>query len=137
IGNAVCVFIRESMADSLSQTRINTDSRRYCAIMCRPDPCHNELMLRLARLATHINAEAVNNGLDLLLRQRQLRMAESTPFEIVQHECMFRVRHYPAANHVDARSTPVVLIPPLAVAPSICDLLPQRSLVRHLCAHGF
>lgn len=89
-------------------------------------------MFGSARNATRLKAETANNGLDWLLRQQQLVQTDRTPFEVIYRGTAFSVRHYPVASN-----RTIVLVPPVAVRASIYDLLPERSLVRHLRGAGF
>lgn len=93
-------------------------------------------MFRSPRRLPHLNAQVINNGLDWLTAQHGLNQAGRTPFTTIARGAAYSVRYYAHAGMASA-APPVVLVPPLAVQPSIFDLLPQRSLVRYLCARGF
>jgi polyhydroxyalkanoate synthase len=80
---------------------------------------------------------------DLILSQR-------TPYQVLSEQDIVKLRWYPPLADteivLDATSvpvaatvcsTPLVIVPPLAVNMSIYDLFPQRSLVRYLRARGF
>lgn len=94
--------------------------------------------------------EAVTNAGDRFLRAQSLTRADQTPYEVLHDDGLVKLRHYlplsDAEIDIDGTLTPVsrqhhrvpvVIVPPLAVKMSIYDLLPERSLVRFLLAHGF
>ena len=79
-----------------------------------------------------------------------LIVSDLTPFDEIYRDGIMSVRHYPPLVESEIRigdrripvsrqrhRVPVVLVPPLAATSMIFDLLPQRSLVRFLLAHGF
>lgn len=90
------------------------------------------------------------NGYDRVFRPEELIKSEQTPYRIVYERELLTLRYYPplteAAIQAGAETlpvtgtrhrTPVLLVPPLAASTLIFDLLPERSLVRFLLAHGF
>lgn len=90
------------------------------------------------------------NGYDRLFRPNVLVKSELTPYEVLHEQGLLKLRYYPplsqstiyaGAEEIPVahtrRRTPVVLVPPLAASTLIFDLLPKRSLVRFLLAHGF
>lgn len=92
----------------------------------------------------------VTNGVDRLFRPEVLVKAELTPYDVIFQRGLLRLRYYPPLEQASIRSgthdipvtktrhrTPIVLVPPLAASTLIFDLLPERSLVRFLLAHGF
>lgn len=92
----------------------------------------------------------LNNGFDRLFRPDALVKAELTPFQILYQRDLLRVRYYPPLTEESIQvgdqeipvaqqrhRTPIVLVPPLAASTLIFDLLPERSLVRFLLAHGY
>lgn len=93
---------------------------------------------------------AMRNGFDRLFRQERLVKADMTPYEVLLHDGLLKLRYYPpletdtirvGQDTVDVadkdHKTPVVLVPPLAASTLIFDLLPERSLVRFLRAKGY
>ncbi|MGH7292419.1 MAG: alpha/beta fold hydrolase, partial [Myxococcota bacterium] len=78
------------------------------------------------------------NGVDWLIRN-PAQVVGRTPYEVVYQRGKLEVRRYHHAHaHIEPRhDLPVLLVPPLMVKPFIFDLLPGRSLVRHLLDRGF
>ncbi|MDN5862116.1 MAG: alpha/beta fold hydrolase [Salinisphaera sp.] len=92
----------------------------------------------------------LTNGFDRLFRPDLLVKADLTPYELLLEQDLLKLRYYPPLTDASIvvgnreipvaqtrHRTPVVLIPPLAASTLIFDLLPRRSLVRFLLAHGF
>lgn len=90
------------------------------------------------------------NGYDRLFRPEALVKAEQTPYEVLFERDLLKLRYYPPLTEDTIQigdqqvevaqtrhRTPVVLVPPLAASTLIFDLLPERSLVRYLLAHGY
>lgn len=91
-----------------------------------------------------------NNGYDRLFQPDVLVKSELTPYKVLYEQDLLKLRYYPPLTEdsiqvgdeeISVAKTrhriPVVLVPPLAASTLIFDLLPQRSLVRFLLAHGF
>lgn len=78
------------------------------------------------------------NGIDWLIRDPR-EIVGRTPYDVVLRRDKLEVRRY---RHHDAgrrppHAVPVLCIPPLMVKPFVFDLMPGRSLVRHLLDRGF
>lgn len=95
----------------------------------------------------HLNgrlAGTVANGFDWLFRRDRLIRSGKTWFELVHDGELMSVRHYrpldaqgePMAS-ADLHDLPLVLVPPLGVTSDTFDLMPDRSLARHMAARGF
>lgn len=95
-------------------------------------------------------SQFLQNGFDRLFRSDGLVKAELTPYQILYQRDLLSVRYYPPLRDdtiqagdqeipvaKERHRTPVVLVPPLAASTLIFDLLPERSLVRFLLAHGY
>ncbi len=90
------------------------------------------------------------NGLDWVTRDPS-RLVDQTPHELVFQDELLSLRYYPPLEQEDLvlgtevlpaptgprHDVPVLLIPPLMVKPFIYDLVPNRSYVRTLLAHGY
>ncbi len=76
--------------------------------------------------------------------------SEHTPSKIIGDDGLAKLRYYPplACQHIDwmgdklavasqQKTTPLVIVAPLAVNMGIYDLFPQRSFVRYMLAQGF
>lgn len=59
---------------------------------------------------------------------------ETSPYEIVAHRPMFRLRRYFAQDAGEAPGTPVVLIPPMMISADVWDVSPATSAVAALHA---
>lgn len=92
----------------------------------------------------------ISNAVERRMNTANFIAANQTPFEVIHQHGLLTVRRYPALEEDeieagDERITvqrkqhrvPVLLVPPLAADPLNFDLLPHRSLVRFLLAHGF
>lgn len=91
------------------------------------------------------------NGFDWLFRRRRLVKSGRTWFELVHDGDPMAVRYYglPEEESIELADggrmrierkqhpVPLVLVPPLGVTTETFDLMPQRSLVRYMAAHGF
>lgn len=96
-------------------------------------------------------AAAANNGFDWVFRREQLVLSGKSDFEVIFKSGIMSVRHYSldgeqnieladGSNFPIVRkkhAVPLVLVPPLGVATETFDLMPKRSLVRYMAAHGF
>lgn len=112
-------------------------------------------MRKLVRTALKVNelaANAATNAADWFFRKDILIQSGKTEYEVIAEDSPMRVRYYaPAA--VPARASiasgeeetppnrqhpvPIVLVPPLGVTTETFDLMPDRSLVRHMVEAGF
>jgi polyhydroxyalkanoate synthase len=89
-------------------------------------------------------ADTIANGFDWLFRRDRLIQSGKTWFELVHDGELMSVRHY---RPLDERGEPIargathdlplVLVPPLGVTSDTFDLMPHRSLARHMAARGF
>lgn len=88
-------------------------------------------------LALNERAAAIaNNAFDWVFLRETLVKSGQTPFELVHEGDPMSLRYYaPPPGQVHA--LPLVLVPPLGVTTETFDLLPTRSLVRHMAASGF
>lgn len=104
----------------------------------------------LAALAGDRAVQWVSNAVERRLRADNFIVANQTPCTEIHRNGLLSVRRYPpltdAQIAVGSRSipvqherhrVPVVLVPPLAANSLNFDLLPNRSLVKFLLAHGF
>jgi polyhydroxyalkanoate synthase len=96
-------------------------------------------------------AAAAANGFDWLFRHEHLVKSGQTGFDLVHAGDLMTVRHYTldGERSIDLadgsvlairrrrHAVPLVLVPPLGVTTETFDLLPNRSLVRYMTAHGF
>ena len=98
---------------------------------------------RLVELST-------NNAKQRFFQTDKLLQAEKTPFDVIYQKDIVRLRYYPPLKEseivVDGEKVsveknkhkiPLVMVAPLAVNMYICDLFPERSLVKYLRAKGF
>ena len=79
---------------------------------------------------------------DRLFRTDSLIQAGKTPFRIIYEDLeskgLVQLRHYPALDgYPTIHTTPIVIVPPLAVNTLIYDLFENRSFVRFLLEQGF
>lgn len=84
----------------------------------------------------------LTNLRDRLFRTDSLIQAGKTPFNIIYEDSesqgLVKLRHYPALEGYPTRhTTPLVIVPPLAVNTLIYDLFENRSFVRYLLEQGF
>lgn len=92
----------------------------------------------------------VSNAIERRMQTENFIVADQTPHEIIYNKGLLSVRKYPALTETEIligdeivkvrkkrHKIPVVLIPPLAADPLNFDLMPHRSLVRFLLAHGY
>ena len=95
-------------------------------------------------------SDFLRNGYDRLFNTDSLVKADLTPYQVLLDRGLLKLRYYPPLtdSHIQVgqqripvrkkrHRTPVVLVPPLAASTLIFDLLPERSLVRFLLAHGY
>ena len=77
-----------------------------------------------------------SNLLQRVFNRKSFVQGAQTPFEIVFDDGLSRMRRYKGANK-PTRSVPILLVMPLAVRPSIYDLLQGQSLIQSLLNRGF
>ncbi|MCQ8895438.1 alpha/beta fold hydrolase [Limnobacter humi] len=112
-------------------------------------------MKQLFKTALKINEIAANtatNAADWLFRKDILIQSGKTEYQVIAEEMPMRVRYYapdantPHASLVDGEEEtppqrqhpiPLVLVPPLGVTTETFDLMPDRSLVKHMVQAGF
>jgi putative long chain acyl-CoA synthase len=61
---------------------------------------------------------------------------EPTPYSVVAHEPMYRLRRYLTGARSPAGSVPILLVPPLMLTAEVWDVSPATSAVRHLVGAG-
>lgn len=94
-------------------------------------PLNPDILAAALKTATSYVVNAVE-----VLRFGGLQTDEETsPYEIVAHRPMFRLRRY-FADSGEARGTPVVLIPPMMISADVWDVSPATSAVVALHAVG-
>jgi polyhydroxyalkanoate synthase len=87
---------------------------------------------------------------DRFLRGQILSLAGQSPYSLIHHDGLVSIRHYEALSddHIildgqtipvqkKRHTTPLVIVPPLAVNMLIYDLFPTRSFVKYFLAQGF
>ncbi|WP_202922411.1 alpha/beta fold hydrolase [Sinimarinibacterium sp. NLF-5-8] len=102
-----------------------------------------------AAQASETGLHWVHNAIERRLHGENFVVAGQTPFETVFSDGLMSVRYYMPLTEAEitvGRDTlavsptqhriPVVLVPPLAATSLNFDLLPERSLVKFLLAHG-
>ncbi|MBR9814278.1 alpha/beta fold hydrolase [bacterium] len=101
--------------------------------------------------ANQLVTSAASNGFDRMFRTDSLVRSALTPSTIIHTRQPMVVRHYkpleesliPLNDGSDMevrakqRPVPIVIVPPLAATSLVFDLMPERSLVRYLLAHGY
>jgi polyhydroxyalkanoate synthase len=103
-----------------------------------------------AVLAGERGLQWVSIAVERQLAEENFIVANQTPFEIIRQCGLLTVRKYPPLEDTEIQvgsemlpvakkqhRVPVLLIPPLAADPLNFDLLPNRSLVKFLLAHGY
>lgn len=94
---------------------------------------------------------SLSNGAEWLFQRERLVKSGRTWFELVHDGDPMSVRYYglPDEDEIELsdgtlmpvqreqHAVPLVLVPPLGVTTETFDLMPQRSLVRYMAAHGF
>ena len=101
-------------------------------------------------LATERALQWISNAVERQMKSENFIVADQTPHDIIYQKGLLSVRKYPALTESEIligeqmvkvskkrHKIPVVLIPPLAADPLNFDLMPHRSLVRFLLAHGY
>lgn len=109
-----------------------------------------ERVTGLAALAGDRAVQWVSNAIERRLRTENFIAANQTPYTQIHRNGLLSVRRYAPLNTdtiavgerrlaVERRRhrVPVVLVPPLAANSLNFDLLPNRSLVKFLLAHGY
>lgn len=84
--------------------------------------------------------DVIKNVIDRRFHVDKLFVADLAPYQIIFTDDLMSVRVYlPEKSSADKKkfSVPVILVPPLGVSAWIFDLLPERSLVKHLLDQGF
>ena len=92
----------------------------------------------------------ISNAIERRLSSDSFIVANQTPFEVIHESGLLSVRKYLPLTENSIKSgtetysvattqhrIPILLVPPLAADPLNFDLLPDRSLVKFLLAHGF
>ena len=100
-------------------------------------------------LATERALQWISNAIERRMKTENFIVADQTPHDIIYQKGLLSVRKYPPLTESEIQigdqmvrvskkrhKIPVVLIPPLAADPLNFDLMPHRSLVRFLLAHG-
>src|SRR5687768_6824237 len=119
----------------------------------RPKTTADDVLERVIGTASLVGDRSlswISNTIERRLSSDNFIVANQTPFEIIHESGLLSVRKYPplaesgikAGTETYAVSTtqhrvPILLVPPLAADPLNFDLLPDRSLVKFLLAHGF
>ena len=111
----------------------------------------DKLLLKQFNAANEQFSTRAANTVDWLFKRDTLIKSGRTWFELVHDSDLMTVRYYELPDDDKIRladgSTkkverkryrmPLVLVPPIGVPTDTFDLLPQRSLVRYMVAHGF
>jgi polyhydroxyalkanoate synthase len=92
--------------------------------------------MNAARRLRQANA-VVRNARDRFLRPSALVRTADTPYVKLHDNGLVKLRYYAPAPGVSPVSTPLVIVPPLAINMLIYDLLPERSFVRYMTGLGF
>lgn len=92
----------------------------------------------------------ISNAVERRLSSDSFIVANQTPFEIIHQSGLLSVRRYAPLTEdmitsggqtytvaTTQHRIPILLVPPLAADPLNFDLLPDRSLVKFLLAHGY
>ena len=61
---------------------------------------------------------------------------EPTPYSVVAHQPMYRLRRYLTDERSTVDGVPILLVPPLMVTAEVWDVSPTTSAVRHLAGAG-
>ena len=61
---------------------------------------------------------------------------EPTPYSVVTHQPMYRLRRYLTDERSAAAGVPILLVPPLMVTAEVWDVSPATSAVRRLVGEG-
>ena len=85
------------------------------------------------RVRRHVAASIANAS--ELLRLGRLAPDYAAPYEVVDRDTHYRLRHYLSADG-DAKDVPLLLVPPLMVTAEIYDVAPETSAVTALMARG-
>ena len=87
--------------------------------------------MKLAAFSQHSS-----NLMQRVFNRKSFVQGAQTPFEIVFDDGLSRMRRYTGANK-PTLAVPILLVMPLAVRPSIYDLLQGQSLIQSLLSRGF
>lgn len=103
-----------------------------------------------AVLAGERGLQWVSIAVERQLNEENFNVSNQTPFDVIRQNGLLTVRKYPPLEEEEVLvgkemrqvlkkqyRVPILLVPPLAADPLNFDLLPNRSLVKFLLAHGY